>query len=189
MMSTATQRATDPPRSDFDVGDRVVHPRHGAGEVVGRRRRRIQGPARDYLEIELAHASLRILVPSDATAAVGLRPVVGRRRMRDIVDVLESTPDGMDATWSARQKHYREKLKGGDVLQLAAVIRDLAVRAGASPLSTSERELYERSRRVLASELRYVLGVDAERAGAYIDEHIDAGVIAEAPIRAGSGRW
>lgn len=155
----------------FDVGDVVVHPRHGAGNVVERRRRVIEGCARTYLEIELTAASLRLMVPCDAVAAVGLRPVVGRRRLRAIVAVLESAPEGGDLHWSARRRHYRAQLESGDVLALAATIRDLAARA--TP-SSSERDLYEHSRRVLASELSYALGVDATDAGAFIDEHVEA---------------
>lgn len=161
----------------FAVGDAVVHPHHGAGLVVSRRRRRLLGSAaRNYLEIEieLAHSSLQIIVPCDAARTVGLRAVVGRRRLRRIVEVLEGDPEGAPASWSARQKHYRAKLKGGDVLDLAAVVRDLALRHAESGLPSSERELYKRSRRVLASELRYALGVDADRAAAYIDEHVAA---------------
>jgi CarD family transcriptional regulator len=172
-MTTATQPLSTPPHRRFDVGDRVVHPRHGAGEVVERRQRVVEGSARDYLEIELATASLRIMVPCDAAASVGLRPVVGPRRVREIVEVLEAVPEGADRNYTARRKHYREQLEGGDVLALAAVIRDLATRAAASPLPTGERDLYQRSRQVLASELSYALGVDSDGAGAFIDEHID----------------
>jgi CarD family transcriptional regulator len=169
-MTTVTQPLS---RRRFDVGDRVVHPRHGAGQVVERRQRVVEGSGRDYLEIELTAASLRIMVPCDAAAAVGLRPVVGARRVREIVDVLEAAPEGAGLNYSARRKHYRAQLEGGDVLALAAVIRDLAARAAASPLPTGERDLYQHSRRVLASELSYALGVDADDAGAFIDGHID----------------
>jgi CarD family transcriptional regulator len=168
-MDTATQPRTSSGR--FDVGDVVVHPRHGAGNVVERRRRMVEGRARAYLEIELTATPLRIMVPCDATAAVGIRRVVGPRRLREIVGVLEAEPDGADRNWSARRKHYRAQLESGDVLALAATIRDLAARA---TLSTGERDLYEHSRRVLASELSYALGVDTEDAGAFIDEHIEA---------------
>ena len=168
-MDTATQPRTSSRR--FDVGDVVVHPRHGAGNVVERRRRVVEGRARTYLEIELTATSLRIMVPCDAAEAVGLRPVVGPRRLREIVGVLEADPDGGDRNWSARRKHYREQLESGDVLALAATIRDLAARAR---LSTGERDLYQHSRRQLASELSYALGVDAEDAGAFIDEHVEA---------------
>ena len=156
----------------FDVGNLVVHPHHGAGVVVSRRRRQLAGGARTYLEIDLAHSSLKIMVPCDAAASVGLRAVAGARQVRRIAAVLEDEPDLSGASWSVRQTHYRAQLKGGDVLELAAVVRDLAARAAESALSTSERELYERSRRVLASELCYALGVDAERAAAYIDERV-----------------
>ena len=69
-MTISPTPAPTSPRSRFDVGDRVVHPRQGAGQVVERRSRVIDGRARDYLEIELIAASLRIMVPCDATAAV-----------------------------------------------------------------------------------------------------------------------
>jgi CarD family transcriptional regulator len=168
-MEKAYMDATTQPPAHFDVGDVVVHPRHGAGDVVARRRRVVEGCARIYLEIELTATSLRIMVPCDATAAVGLRPIVGPRRLREIVDVLEAAPAGADRNWSARRKHYRAQLESGDVLALAATIRDLAARA---PLSTGERDLYQHSHRVLASELAYALGVDADEAGAFIDDHI-----------------
>ena len=128
-MTSATTTALTSPRRRFDVGDFVVHPRHGAGEVVERRSRVVEGSSRDYLEIELKAPSLRIMVPCDATAAVGLRSVVGPRRVREIVEVLEDAPDGTDRNWSARRKHYAATLETGDVLRLAAVIRDLSVRA------------------------------------------------------------
>ena len=172
MQSTAAKPRAARQGVAFEVGDLVVHPHHGAGVVVSRRRRHLLGGARNYLEIDLAHASLKIMVPCDAAASVGLRAVVGPRRLARIAAVLEDKPNLSGANWSARQTRYRAKLEGGDVLELAAVVRDLAARAVESGLSSSERELYERSRGVLVSELRYALGVDAERAAAYIDERV-----------------
>ncbi len=171
MTKVAAQHRHGRPAGRFDVGDRVVHPHHGAGEVVSRGRRRIHGTVGEYLEIELASPSLRIIVPVDAATLIGLRPIVDPRKMQRIIDILRSTPELVDANWSQRQKLHRARLKSGDVLELAAVLRDLAGQAVAAELSASEGELYERSRRVLASELQYVLGVDAQHATAYIDEH------------------
>lgn len=171
MRSTAAKPRAARRASAFNVGDRVVHPRHGAGVVVSRRRRRLLGGTRNYLEIDLAHSSMKIMLPCDAAASVGLRAVVGPGRLRRIVAVLESKPDLGGKVWKTRKKHYQAQLKGGDVLELAAVVRDLAARAAESGLSPSEREVYEHSRWVLASELRYALGVDPEQAAAYIDEH------------------
>jgi len=149
----------------------VVQPDDRIDLVVERRRRVVEGCARIYLEIELTAASLRIMVPCDATAEVGIRPVVNSRRLGEVVAVLEAEPDGAVRNWSARRRHYRAQLESGDVLALAATVRDLAARAS---LATGERDLYQHCHRVLASELAYALGVDAGDAGAFIDEHIEA---------------
>ncbi len=157
----------------FEVGDAVVHPHHGAGMVVSRSRRRLLGrAAQSYLEIEFGDGALRFMVPCDAARTVGLRPVAGRSLLARISDVLESSPQSVPGNWSARLKHYRELVKRGDVLTLAAVIRDLAPDESRSGLSASERDFYERSREALASELRYALDVDLEHAFGYIDERI-----------------
>lgn len=156
----------------FGVGDMVVHPHHGPGVVVSRRPRRLLGATRDYLEIELAHHSLKILVPCDCASRVGLRAVIDHQRLRRIVEVLEEEPEIVSESWSARQRRFRTKLKDGDVLELAAVLRELATRAAKSTLPTTERALYQRSRELLASELCVVLEVDEARAEAYIDAHV-----------------
>jgi CarD family transcriptional regulator len=132
----------------------------------------------------MADASLRILVPCDATAAVGLRAIAGPRAVRRIVAVLESEPETIKESWSVRQRRNVGRLKGGDVLELSAVIRDLVLRAADGKLLSSERQLLERSRPVLASELRYALGVGVEQADAYIDEHVNARTAALGPLAA-----
>jgi CarD family transcriptional regulator len=187
MNGSLPQPATESRPRQFEVGDRVVHPHHGAGKVVAHRRRRFLGTARDYLEIEMAQASLRILVPCDAAAAVGLRAIAGRPAVRRIVEVLESEPELIEESWSARQRRNLARLKGGDVLELSAVIRDLVLRAADGKQLASERQLLERSRAVLASELRYALGVGVEQADAYIDEHITARNAAVDPLVASPG--
>jgi CarD family transcriptional regulator len=170
--SGTTSRPPATRQSRFDVGDRVVHPHYGAGEVVAHRSRRILGSARDYLEIEMANPSLTISVPCDATETVGLRAVANRGALQRIVEVLESEPELLEETWSVRQRRNVARVKGGDVLELSAVIRDLVLRAADGKLSPTEKHLLERLRPVLASELRYALGVDLDEADAYIDEHV-----------------
>jgi CarD family transcriptional regulator len=156
----------------FDVGDAVVHPHHGAGVVISRGPRRLLGATRNYLEIELALHSLTIMVPCDCASRVGLRAVMDRQRFRQILEVLEQAPEVVSENWSARQKRLRAKLQDGDVLELAAVLAELAARAPKSPPPATERALYARSRQVLASELRYILDVNEAGAEAFIDEHV-----------------
>ena len=91
----------------FDVGDLVVHPHHGAGRVVSRRRRRRLGGERNYLEIDLVDCALKIMVPCESAAVVGIRAVVGPRRLSRIVAVLEGEPDAVLGNWSARERQSR----------------------------------------------------------------------------------
>jgi CarD family transcriptional regulator len=165
----------------FDVGDLVVHPHHGVGRVVSNQQRRLVGGERSYLEIALVDNALTIMVPCESATAVGLRPVVGPPQVLQIVAVLEAQPAPALGNWTAREKRYREKLKGRDVLELAAVVRDLGLRAREGGLASREQALYERTRRHLASELGYALGLGAEQAASYIDEHIARGQQDEAP--------
>lgn len=173
--------------SPFDTGDLVVHPHHGVGRVVSRQRRRLAGAERSYLEIDLVDSSLRIMVPCESAATVGLRSVVGPQQLRQIVAVLEAEPDTVLGRWSARERHYRDQLKGGDVLALAAVVRDLAVRATESDLPAGEGLLYERARSLLACELGCALGIDAPAALEYIQHHVASGRRADAGPPGGVG--
>jgi CarD family transcriptional regulator len=157
----------------FDVGDLVVHPHHGVGRVISSQQRRLTGEERSYLEIDLVDSTLTIMVPCESAIAVGLRPVVGPAQVRQIAAVLEGEPTPLlTGNWSAREKGYREKVKSGDVLELAAVVRDLALRASDHRLATRERELHDKTRRRLASELGCALGLDPEQADSYIDWHV-----------------
>ena len=129
------------------------------------------GAERDYLEIELPGA-LRIMIPCDVASAIGLRSVVGAAGLRRIVEVLAGEPESVSETWAARRRRLRETLKAGDVLDLAAAVRDLAARAAESALPRTEREVYDRCRWLLGSELCYAIGVDGAGAARYIDDHM-----------------
>jgi CarD family transcriptional regulator len=137
--------------------------------VVSRGRRRLAGSERSYLEIELIAGGLKIMVPCQSANAVGLRAVVSPGQLAQITAVLEGDPGALQGTWSWREPQYREKLKSGDVLALAAVLRDLAAQPR---LTAREDQLHDRLRALLASELACALQIDITQAGTYIDQHV-----------------
>jgi CarD family transcriptional regulator, regulator of rRNA transcription len=165
----------------FDAGDLVVHPHHGVGRVISNRQRRLVGDERGYLEIGLVDNGLTIMVPCESATALGLRPVVGLPQVRQILAVLQAEPTPASGNWSAREKRYREQLKGRDVLELAAVVRDLGLRAREGRLASREQALYEHTRRQLACELSHALGLGAEEAISCVDEHIARAKGGDAP--------
>jgi len=155
---------------DFQVGDNVVYPHHGAGVVKARAPRKVLGEERDYLKIRILHNDMTVHVPCDQAAQVGLRRVIDEETMSKVLAVLGGPCTEMPKNWNRRFKHNREKIKTGDIHELAEVVRNLAVRENEKGLSTGEKQMFTRAKKVLASELMYALEKSEEEAEAYLDD-------------------
>jgi CarD family transcriptional regulator len=154
---------------DFQVGDSVVYPHHGAGVVLKRETRELLGEQRDYLTIKILHNDMTVMVPCENAGRAGLRRVIDADDVKRVINVLSDEVSEMPKNWNRRFKHNREKIKTGDVFELAEVVRNLALREMEKGLSTGEKQMYTRAKRILASELMYALDKDAEDTEEYID--------------------
>ena len=123
------------------------------------------------------HARLTLRVPVDKTDEVGVRPPVSADELEDLVSVLAKPDPRVPSNWSRRFKNHQEKLKSGDVYQVAEVVRNLAARNRDASLSAAERTMYERARVNLVSEISPALKVSAEDAEIYLDEALAKGVL------------
>ena len=171
-METAAPLGRSGPAPRSGVGDVLVHPHHGVGRVLSNQRRKLAAGERSYLEIEFVDRAMTIMLPCESTAALGLRSPATPAEALHIVAVLQAQPDGFPGNWTAREKHYRGRLKGAGVLELAAVVRDLAPRAARAHLTAREQELHDRARRQLTAELAHALGRTVAQAATDIDEQI-----------------
>ena len=149
----------EPAECEFEVGDNVVYPHHGAGVVLKRETRDMMGESRDYLTIKILHNDMTVMVPCENAHRAGLRRVIDEEQVRK--------------NWNRRFKYNREKIKTGDVYELAEVVRNLAIREWEKGLSTGEKQMYTRAKKILASEFMYALDKDAEGAEQYIDELLE----------------
>ena len=120
----------------FDVGDKVVYPHHGAGTVVSKDVKLVLGEEREYLTIKILHNEMTVNVPVDNAEKVGLRGVIDQEMVDVVVKVLLGGSTEMPKNWNRRFKHNRDKMKTGDVLELAEVVRNLALRDHEKGLST-----------------------------------------------------
>ena len=154
---------------DFQVGDNVVYPHHGAGVVKSRAPRKVLGEEREYLRIRILHNDMTVHVPCDQANAVGLRRVIDEDTVRKVLGVLEGPCTDMPKNWNRRFKHNREKIKTGNIYELAEVVRNLATRENEKGLSTGEKQMFTRTKKVLASELMYALEKSEEEAEEYLD--------------------
>jgi len=148
----------------FDVGDRVVYPHHGAAVIVKREKRKVEGKSTEYLVLQMAHGELTLRVPVENADDVGMRPPIGAEEVEDLFELLGKKDIREPANWSRRFKNHQEKLKSGDVYQVAEVVRNLALRDQSKGLSAGEKSMFVKARSVLVSELSFALDVSEEDA-------------------------
>jgi len=153
----------------FKPGDRVVYPHHGAAVIEKKEKRKAFGKNTEYLVLRMAHGEMTLSVPVDKVDEVGMRWPISEEDVEDLFEVLARRDVREPANWSRRFKNHQEKLKSGDVYQVAEVVRNLALRDRAKGLSAGEKSLYTKARNVLISELAFALDVDEESATERID--------------------
>jgi len=153
----------------YKVGDKVVYPHHGAGTVVKKEKREILGEKREYLTIKILHNDMTVNVPSENAEKVGLRKVIGEDMVKVVVMALTGGGTQMPKNWNRRFKHNRDKMKTGDILELAEVVRNLSLRDREKGLSTGEKQMFVKAKKILASELMYAKDMDEEATAEWLD--------------------
>ena len=148
----------------------MVYPHHGAGQVIKKEEKDILGEVREYLTIKILHNDMTVMVPCENAGKAGLRRVIDEETVKKVLAVLSDDVSEMPKNWNRRFKHNRDKIKTGDIYELAEVVRNLAIREQDKGLSTGEKQMYTRAKKILASELMYALEKAEEQAEAYLDE-------------------
>src|SRR5688500_19230637 len=128
------------------------------------------GETKECLELRLAYGDLTLKVPADNTDSVGLREVINDEEVEEVFAVLRKKEARMPTNWSRRFKNHVEKLKSGDIYQVAEVVRNLSLREADKGLSAGEKRMLARARQILVSELTFALNVSEEEAEKKLDE-------------------
>ena len=156
----------------YKVGDHVVYPHHGAGKVLKKEIKEVLGEKRQYLTIKILHNDMTVMVPCQNAGKAGLRRVIDPETVKKVLAVLAADVSEMPKNWNRRFKHNREKIKTGDVYELAEVVRNLAIRETEKGLSTGEKQMYTRAKKILASELMYALEMEEDEAEGHLEDLI-----------------
>ena len=141
--------------------------------MIRKETRELLGEKRDYLTIKILHNEMTVMVPCENAHRAGLRRVINEEQVKRVIEVLTGEMSEMPKNWNRRFKHNREKIKTGDVFELAEVVRNLAIREWEKGLSTGEKQMYTRAKKILASEFMYALEKDEAGAEAYLDELLE----------------
>ena len=141
--------------------------------MIRKETKELLGEKRDYLTIKILHNDMTVMVPCENTHRAGLRRVINEEQVKRVIDVLTDEMSEMPKNWNRRFKHNREKIKTGDVFELAEVVRNLAIREWEKGLSTGEKQMFTRAKKILSSELMYALDMDEKEAEEYLDDLLE----------------
>jgi len=139
---------------DFKVGDNAVYPSQGVAEVVGIEQKVISDKPQRFYVLRILDSDMRILVPIDRAAQVGLRNVIGSNEIDDLMEILRDKEVRVDKqTWNRRYRGFMEKIKTGSLFEVAEVYRDLYRLKSTKVLSFGERRMLDTARNLIVKEL------------------------------------
>ncbi len=164
----AVQKKAAKPAPPFSVGDKVVHPQHGAAIIKDRMRQTVEGHRRDYFVLEIATDQLTVFVPVENIEET-IRPVISRNQARKVFQLFKAEPQEAGSNWSRWYKVLNEKMTSGDIYQVAEVVRDLTYAQQTKGISPALKRMLSRARLTLSSELRFALDIDEEEASRRLD--------------------
>lgn len=154
---------------EFKVGDKVVYPNHGVGVIEQVARRSIGDVESKFYCLRILSTDSTVMVPVDNTTAVGLRKVLSRRQMTNVMKVLKNQEVTTYNDWKGRFQANSEKMRSGDIRAVAEVLKSLTVLNEVKPLSYRERRMLDRARFLLVSELAEASGKESGEIEGKID--------------------
>jgi CarD family transcriptional regulator len=160
----------------FTIGDKVVYPMHGAGTIESIEEREILGEKKQYYVMKMPIGDMKVMIPIANVDAIGLREVIDHDELETVIEILAGTRTNMSANWNRRFRANMEKIKTGNIHEVAEVVRNLTLREGEKGLSTGERKMLENAKQILISEIVLVKEIDKEEVEKIINGIAQQGV-------------
>ncbi len=137
----------------YQVGDKIVHPMHGAGVIDDIVKKKMNGVTRDYYSLKLPVGSMMVLIPTEHTEKIGVRPVIDPQKADEVINSIRGIDVDMTQNWNHRYRENMLRLKSGDLTEVIRVVKGLMLREGNRGLSTGERKMLNSAKQILISEL------------------------------------
>ncbi len=136
----------------FNIGDKIVYPMHGAGTIDAIEEKNILGEKQNYYIIKMP-GEVKVMVPTDKAEEVGVRSVIGKEEAAKVMSVLGQNETEMSQNWNKRYRDNMDKMKSGDIYEVADVVRNLSFKQKEKGLSTGEKKMLNNAKQILVSEL------------------------------------
>ena len=157
----------------MNIGDKVVYPMHGAGEITGVEENEVGGVVNSYYVFRLPMGNMKLMLPVDKVEEAGLRELISPAQVEQVAEILRAETEQLQGSWNKRFHTNLERLKTGSIFDAAAIARNLSRQNSKKKISSGERRLLDLSRQILISELVYVCEKTPEEITAWVDELID----------------
>lgn len=136
----------------FSVGDKIVYPMHGAGTITAIEEKDILGQKQSYYILKMP-GEVKVMVPTAKAEEVGVRNIINKESADKVFGILERDETAMDTNWNKRYRNNMEKMKSGDIYEIADVVRNLSFKQKEKGLSTGEKKMLNNAKQILVSEL------------------------------------
>ena len=147
----------------FKIGDMAVYPTQGVGVIEAIEPKEFAGSTLEFYVLRIVDSDMTIMVPVNNADQVGLRTLIGREEIASIFGLLEKRRDNSAiASWSRRQREYNDKIKSGDLFEVAEVLRDLYLIRGGKDLSYGEKKVLEQAQKLLVKEIALAEGAQED---------------------------
>ena len=157
----------------FNIGDEVVHPMHGAGTIEAIEEKDVLGKKQSYYILRMP-GEVKVMVPTSTAESIGVRNVINKEKADKVFQVLENNCTDMSSNWNKRYRDNMDKMKSGDIYEVADVVRNLAFKQKEKgSLSTGEKKMFSNAKQILISELVLAEHASAEEVEQLIDNKIN----------------
>lgn len=149
----------------YKINDKIVYPMHGAGIVKDIKELDLFDEGeKEYYDLDIVSENMSILIPVDNAEEIGVRPIVSKEVIDEMLESLHGDMDEMNKNWSKRYQNNMDILKSGDLFEVANVVKNLTLLNRTKGLSTGEKKMMTSARSYLISELVLVLDITKEEA-------------------------
>ena len=153
----------------MNIGDKVFYPMHGAGIIDGIENNEVGGVTKTYYVLRLPVGNLKLMLPIDKIDEMGLREIISKDKVEEVAAVLKDKPEHTQGSWNKRFNSTLERMRSGDILDVAAVARNLSIQHHKRKISSGEKRLLDLSRQILISELVFACEKTPEEVTVWID--------------------
>ena len=157
----------------FNVGDKIVYPMHGAGRIDAIEEKNILGENQSYYILKMP-GEVKVMVPIDKAEQIGVRNIIDKEEAGKVMAVLEENETAMSDKWNKRYRDNMDKMKSGDIYEVADVVRNLSFKQKEKGLSTGEKKMLYNAKQILVSELVFAENSTQNEVEELIDSKINS---------------